>query len=85
MQQSGPARTVVLAQNLQMFHAWCHENRRSPRDPRIAYASGPHKLYGLRGVQIVRYGRWRDRLDIRLLDQALACLEARNAQEEAGV
>lgn len=85
MQQTGPARILVLAKNLQQFHAWCRETGHSPRDPRVAYASGPHKLYGYRGVEIVRYGRWRDRPDICSLNRALARLEERNAQEAASV
>ncbi|WP_328545450.1 hypothetical protein [Streptomyces europaeiscabiei] len=83
MQQTGPARTVVLAKNLQMFHAWCRETGHSPRDPRVVYASGEHRLRGLRNVEIVRYGSWWDRPDIRPLEEAVAWLEARAAKEAA--
>ncbi|MDX2800197.1 hypothetical protein [Streptomyces scabiei] len=85
MQQTGPARTVVLAKNLQMFHAWCRETGHSPRDPRVAYVSGPHKLRGLTNEEIVRYDRWWDRPDIRFLEEALEWLEARNLQEATSV
>ena len=71
-----PARTVVLARNLQAFHAWCREQQRSPRDRTLLYASGPHALHGLTpGVEIVRYGNWSDRPDGRSLEEAVARLE----------
>lgn len=85
MQHSSPARIVVLAKNLQMFHAWCRETGRSPRDPRVVYASGEHRLRSLSSAEIVRYGDWWDRPDIRPLKEAVAWLERRNFQEAARV
>ena len=69
------ARIVVLAKSLRDFHTWCREPGHSPRDPAVMYASGPHVLRGLDTAQIVRYGNWRDRMDIRSLENAVAALE----------
>ena len=70
-----------------MFHAWCNETGRSPRDPSVVFASGPHRIRGLSGVQIVRYGNWQERPDIRTLQKALVRLEEeeRLTREEARV
>ncbi|MGV9278044.1 hypothetical protein [Streptomyces griseosporeus] len=76
-------RTVVLAQNLREFHAWCRQTGTSPRDRTVLYASGPHALRGLRNVEIVRYGQWRDRLDGAALAQAVARLEQPSRPAEA--
>ena len=72
-----PVRIVVLARNLAEFHAWCRQTGTSPRDRTVVYASGPHALRGLTGVEIVRHGSWWDRPDEAALTQALAALEAR--------
>lgn len=73
-------RTVVLAKNLQAFHAWCLQTGRSPRDRTILYASGPSALRGLTGpVEIVRYGDWWERIDREALEDAVAWLHHRNA------
>lgn len=68
--------TLVLARNLQDFHAWCREQGRSPRDRTLLYASGPHALRGLADVEIciVRYGAWWDRVDRHALEEAVAWL-----------
>jgi hypothetical protein len=72
------ARTVVLAKNLQMFHAWCRQTGHSPRDPSVVYAVGPQSLRGLHGeVEIVQFADWWDRLDRRALQDAAAILAAR--------
>lgn len=79
-----PAHTVVLARNLQEFHAWCRTHRRSPRDRTLLYASGPAALRGLTPeTRIVRHGDWTDRPDGRALVDAVAALEHRNARLEA--
>ena len=75
-------RTVVLAQNLQEFHAWCRKTGTSPRDRTVLYASGPHVLRGLQDVEIVRHGLWWDRLDEAALAQAVARLEGHNQPAE---
>ena len=77
---TSPVRIVVLACSLAEFHAWCRQTRTSPRDRTVLYASGPHALRGLTGVQIVRHGMWWDRLDEAALTHAVAVLEQRNAQ-----
>lgn len=77
-------RTVVLARNLQAFHAWCRDNHRSPRDRTLLYVSGPHALRGLtEGAVIVRHGAWRDRLDGRALEDAVAQLERNDRMKQA--
>ncbi|MFG2970912.1 hypothetical protein ACGFZS_47350 [Streptomyces sp. NPDC048288] len=76
-----PVRTVVLARSLAEFHAWCRQTRTSPRDRSVLYASGPHALGGLDGVEIVRHGMWRDRLDEAAYTQAVASLEARQSPQ----
>ena len=81
MRQS-PVRTLVLARNLQAFHAWCAATGTSPRDRTVLYASGPHALRGLERVEIVRHDVWWDRLDEAALSEALADLEARNSAEQ---
>jgi hypothetical protein len=78
-------RTVVLAANLQEFHAWCRETSTSPRDRSVLYASGPHVLRGLEDVEIVRYGDWWDRLDEATLSCAVARLEASSPPAAAAV
>lgn len=78
-----PARTVVLAANLQAFHAWCREQGRSPRDRTLLYASGPHALDGLTDVEIVRHGAWRDRIDGPAIETAIARLERRTVNSPA--
>lgn len=72
-------RVVVLAKSLRDFHAWCRETEHSPRDRGVLYAVGPYTLRGLRDVEFVRYGDWRDRLDGRDLEEAVAALEQRQA------
>ena len=68
-------RTVVLAQNLQAFHAWCLKTGHSPRDRAILYASGPSALRGLTGpVEIVGHGDWWDRIDRQALEDAVGWL-----------
>lgn len=75
-----PARTVVLARNLQEFHAWCRTHGRSPRDRTLLYASGPAALHNLAPeTRIVRHGDWSDRPDGRALADAVAGHEHRNA------
>lgn len=69
------ARTLVLARNLQAFHAWCREQGHSPRDRSLLYASGPHVLRGLTDVTVVRYGSWWDRPDGGALKTAVDALE----------
>lgn len=79
MQPRTTARTLtlVLARNLQEFHAWCRQTRTSPRDRAVLYASGPHVLHRLTGATtVIRYGNWRDRPDGRLLEAAVNRLEA---------
>lgn len=79
-----PARTVVLARNLQEFHAWCRSQGRSPRDRSLLYASGPHALHGLDAdAVIVRHGDWIDRPDGRALADAVALHEHDNSRMEA--
>lgn len=68
-------RTVVLAQSLQAFHAWCRVTGTSPRDRAVLYASGPCALRGLEGVAIVRHGAWWDRPDRISLEEAVDRLE----------
>jgi hypothetical protein len=68
-------RTVVLAQSLQAFHAWCRATRTSPRDRTVLYASGPHVLRALENVTVVRYGAWWDRPDQMALEAAVDRLE----------
>jgi len=76
-----PPRTVVLAQSLQAFHAWCLQAGRSPRDRSLLYPSGPHALRSLTGhVEIVRYGSWYERPDGQALEAAVAALEHRLAK-----
>ena len=77
-------RTVVLARDLQQFHAWCRETRHRPRDRSLVYAAGPHSLRGLTGpVRIVRYGAWWDRVDGAALEAAAARLEYEARRLEA--
>lgn len=76
-------RTVVLAANLQEFHAWCRQTGTSPRDRSVLYASGPHALRGLESVRIVRYRNWGNRLDEAALADAVARLEADQPVAEA--
>ena len=79
-----PARTVVLARNLQEFHAWCRTHGRSPRDRTLLYASGPAALRGLAPeTRIVRHGDWADRPDGCALADAVAFLEHRTGRLEA--
>ena len=75
-------RTVVLAKNLQAFHAWCLATGHSPRDRTVLYASGPSALRGLTGpVEIVRYGAWQERIDRHALEDAVDwLLHHRNAR-----
>ncbi|WP_086559404.1 hypothetical protein [Streptomyces africanus] len=83
MPPRSPIRTVVLAQNLREFHAWCRETATSPRDRTVLYASGPHALRGLahEGICIVRYGDWWDRMDRHALEDAIGWLiHHRNAR-----
>ncbi|MGW2724790.1 hypothetical protein [Streptomyces sp. NPDC001492] len=79
-----PARTVVLARNLQEFHAWCRLQRRSPRDRTLLYASGPAALTGLTDVNIVRHGAWWDRIDGPALEAAVDQLENRTTAPQLG-
>lgn len=76
-------RTVVLARSLREFHLWCLQTDTSPRDRTVLYASGPHRLRGLTGVEIVRYGEWWDRLDGPALEDAVSCLERRSVEVAA--
>jgi hypothetical protein len=83
MQPRTTARTLVLARNLQEFHAWCRQTRTSPRDRGVLYASGPHVLYGLTSATVIRYGNWRDRPDGRVLEAAVNQFEASLQQSAA--
>jgi len=81
MPPSNTVRTVVLAQTLRDFHAWCRETGTSPRDRTVLYVSGPHVLrsVNLEAACIVRYGAWRDRLDRSSLEEALERLDVLQA------
>jgi hypothetical protein len=73
-------RVVVLAATLREFHAWCRANGRSPRDPRVMYAVGPHVLRAITGARVVRHGSWWERPDGVALAAAAAAIEERAAR-----
>lgn len=68
-------RTVVLAGSYQQFRAWCLDNDRNPRDPSLIYASGMHRIRGLRDFDYVVYGTWYARRDALEIHSLLVCYQ----------
>lgn len=47
---------IVIAENYRQYTTWLRETRLDPGDAR--YVDRPEQLCGLRGVRVVRTGRW---------------------------
>lgn len=51
----------VVAETVRDFEAWCQDNQRRPRDPKVRHVTRPEQLRGIR-QQRVELGRGYERL-----------------------